>query len=162
MTPQQPPQTMRHTLGATKPVQPVVGVLAIAGGAIAAIGSFLPWIKIESQSSNGFDIGYITDSTGGGNDGLFILILGLAAAALAVHYFRSRNQLLSLGGLVLGVAAAGVAGYDFIKVYKALHDLCGGNCSPTDYISYGLYMGVVGGAVAAVASFFGMKREGGG
>jgi hypothetical protein len=142
-------------------VQPVVGIVAIAGAALAAIGSFVPWIDIEGRTGNGFDIGYITDSSGGGNDGLLVLLLALAAGALAIHYFMQVKKpllpLLSLGTLVLGVAAAAVAGYDFIKVYKDLKDL--GASSPMDYISFGLYLGFFGGLAAAAAAFMGLRRE---
>ena len=150
---------MRHTLGATKPVQPVIGVAVMIGAALAAIGSLLPWIDYGGFSASGFDGGYLTGSSmGDGNDGIVILLLGLAAAALAAHYFMKPNSLLSLGSLILGAAAAGVAAYDFIRLYKDIKDGCGG-CSVTDYLGYGLYVSIVGGVIAAGAAYVGFRRE---
>ena len=156
-------QTMRHTLGATKPVQPIIGVVAIAGAAAAALGAILPWIQAKisvadgpdsSYTLNGFDLGYITGgSIADGNDGILLIISGGVAALLAIHYFLNRNALLSLGSLVLGAAAAGVAGYNFMRLYSDIKD-------PLDYLSYGLYVSIAGGAIAAGAAFVGFKREG--
>jgi hypothetical protein len=91
-----------------------------------------------------------------GIDGIVILLLGLAAAGLAAHYFIKP---MSLASLILGAAAAGVAAYDFVRLYKDINDGCGG-CSPImDYLSYGLYVCIAGGAIAAGAAFMGLKRE---
>ena len=155
-----PTQTMpRRPAAATTAVQPVIGVIVIVGAALAAIGSFLPWLDFAGSTANGFDGGYLTGSSmGDGNDGILILLLGLAAAALAAHYFMKPNSLLSLGSLILGAAAAGIAAYDFIRLYKDINDGCGG-CSPMDYFGYGLYVSIVGGAIAAGAAFMGFRRE---
>jgi len=161
MTQQQPvaaQQIARRPMSAMPGVQPAIGIVVIIGAALAAIGSFLPWLDSGGYTANGFDGGYITGSSmGDGNDGIIILLLGLAAGALAIHYFRIKNPLLSLGSLVLGAAAAGVAGYNFIKLYKDINDA---GLSPADFISYGLFVSIVGGAIAAAASFIGLKREG--
>jgi hypothetical protein len=159
MTQQAGAPVARRPFGGLQPVQPVVGIVVIIGAAMAFIGSLVPWIDIQGRTGNGFDIGYITDSSGGGKDGWLILLLGLAAGALALHYFRLKNPLLSLGSLVLGAAATLVAGYNFAKVYADLNDLCGSACSPSSYISYGLYLAFFGGLIAAGASFIGLRRE---
>jgi len=160
MTQQQAaPQTMRHTLGAIKPTQPAVGIITIAGAVIAAFGTMLPWLDFAGASANGFDGGYLTGSSmADGNDGIVILLLGLAAGALAAHYFMKPNALLSLGSLVLGAAAAGVAGYNLVRLISDIRDSCGG-CNVMDYLGYGLFTTIVGGAIAAGAAFVGLKRE---
>ena len=150
---------MRHTLGATKPGQPAIGVAVMIGSALAVIGTMLPWIDFAGATANGFDIGYLTDSSGGGNDGIVILLLGLAAGALAVHYFMKPNPLLSLGSLILGAAAAGVAGYNLVRLISDIRDRCGG-CNVMDYLGFGLYVSIAGGAIAAGAAFMGFRREG--
>jgi hypothetical protein len=161
--PQQQPaatQTMRHTLGTTKPVQPAIGIAVIVGAALAVIGTMVPWIDFMGATANGFDGGYLTGSSmGDGNDGIVILLLGLAAGALAVHYFMKPNPLLSLGSLALGAAAAGVAGYDLVRLISDIRDGCGG-CNVMDYLGFGLYVSIAGGAIAAGAAFMGFKREG--
>jgi hypothetical protein len=162
MTQQRPAatQTMRHTLGATKPVQPIVGIAVMIGSAMAVVGTMLPWIDFAGATANGFDGGYLTGSSmGDGNDGIVILLLGLAAGALAVHYFMKPNPLLSLGSLILGAAAAGVAGYNLVRLISDIRDGCGG-CNVMDYLGYGLYVSIAGGAIAAGAAFMGFRREG--
>ena len=160
MTQQRPAatQTMRHTLGTTKPVQPIVGIAVMIGSALAVIGTMIPWIDFMGATPNGFDIGYLTDSSGGGNDGIVILLLGLAAGALAVHYFMKPNPLLSLGSLILGAAAAGIAGYNLVRLISDIRDGCGG-CNVMDYLGFGLYVSIAGGAIAAGAAFMGLQRE---
>ena len=162
MTQQRPAatQTMRHTLGATKPVQPIVGIAVMIGSALAVVGTMLPWIDFAGATANGFDGGYLTGSSmGDGNDGIVILLLGLAAGALAVHYFMKPNPLLSLGSLILGAAAAGVAGYNLVRLISDIRDGCSG-CNVMDYLGYGLYVSIAGGAIAAGAAFMGLRREG--
>ena len=150
---------MRHTLGATKPGQPAIGVAVMIGSALAAIGTMLPWIDFAGATANGFDGGYLTGSSmGDGNDGIVILLLGLAAGALAVHYFMKPNPLLSLGSLILGAAAAGIAGYNLVRLISDIRDGCGG-CNVMDYLGFGLYVSIAGGAIAAGAAFMGLRRE---
>jgi len=161
MTQQRPAatQTMRHTLGATKPVQPAIGVAVMIGSALAVIGTMVPWIDFAGATANGFDGGYLTGSSmGDGNDGIVILLLGLAAGALAVHYFMKPNPLLSLGSLILGAAAAGIAGYNLVRLISDIRDGCGG-CNVMDYLGFGLYVSIAGGAIAAGAAFMGLQRE---
>ena len=162
MTQQRPAatQTMRHTLGATKPVQPAIGVAVMIGSALAVIGTMVPWIDFAGATANGFDGGYLTGgSASDGNDGIVILLLGLAAGALAVHYFMKPNPLLSLGSLILGAAAAGIAGYNLVRLISDIRDGCGG-CNVMDYLGFGLYVSIAGGAIAAGAAFMGFRREG--
>jgi hypothetical protein len=162
MTQQRPAATQtvpRPASGPAGPVQPAIGIAVIVGSAIAVVGTVIPWLDFAGATTNGFDGGYLTGgSASDGNDGIVILLLGLAAGALAVHYFMKPNALLSLGSLVLGAAAAGVAGYNLFKLIADIRDACGG-CNVMDYLGFGLFTTIVGGAVAAVAAFIGFNRE---
>ena len=142
--------------------QPVIGIVAIIGAALALLGAFLPWIDISGATANGFDGGYLTGGStmGDGNDGIIIVLLALATAAVAAHYFFGRNNLAAIGVLVLGAAAGLLAAYNMVRLYSDLNDLCsGGGCSAMSSIGMGLYAGVAGGAIAAGAAFFGLRRS---
>jgi hypothetical protein len=153
------PRPAPRAVGVTSPVQPVVGIVVIIGAALAAIGSFTPWIDIAGATANGFDGGYLTGgSAGDGNDGILVLILALAAGGLAVHYFMRPIPMASIGGLILGAAAALLAGYNLIRLASDIRDMCG-DCNPMEYLGYGLYLGIAGGAIAAGAAYFGFRRE---
>jgi hypothetical protein len=150
----------RQPAGAAKAVQPGIGIAVMIGAALAVIGTMIPWLDFMGATANGFDGGYLTGSSmGDGNDGIVILLLGLAAGALAVHYFMKPNPLLSLGSLILGAAAAGVAGYNLVRLISDIRDGCGG-CNVMDYLGFGLYVSIIGGAIAAGAAFMGFRREG--
>jgi hypothetical protein len=153
------PRPAPRALGATSPVQTVIGIVVIIGAALAAIGSFMPWIDIAGATANGFDGGYLTGgSAGDGNDGILILILALAAGSLAVHYFMRPMPLASITGLILGAAAAALAGYNLIRLASDIRDMCG-DCNPMEYLGYGLYLSTVGGIATAAASFAGLRSE---
>jgi len=153
------PRPAPRAIGATTPMQPVVGIAVIIGAALAAIGSFLPWIDFAGATANGFDGGYLTGgSAGDGNDGVVILLIALAAGGLAAHYFMRPVPLASIGSLILGVAAAGLAGYNLVRLISDIRDGCGG-CNVMDYLGFGLYATIAGGAIAAGAAYFGLRRE---
>ena len=140
-------------------VQPVVGIMVIIGAALAAIGTLLPWLDFAGATANGFDGGYLTGgSAGDGNDGVVILLIALAAGGLAAHYFMRPMPLASIGSLILGAAAAGIAGYNLARLISDIRDGCGG-CNVMDYLGVGLYVSIVGGAIAAGAAYFGLRRE---
>ena len=98
----------------------------------------------------------MTSSKGDGNDGIIILIIAIAAAVLSITYFRSPNQLAGLGVLVLGVAIAGVAGYDMVKIISKLNEFNMG--SPTKYLGMGMYASIAGGVIVVAAAVFGFKQ----
>jgi hypothetical protein len=97
---------------------------------------------------------------GDGNDGIIIVLLALATAAVAAHYFFGRNKMAAIGVLVLGAAAGLVSAYNLVRLFSDLRDLCsGGGCSAMSSLGMGLYAGIAGGAIAAGAAFFGLKRS---
>ena len=130
--------------------QPYVGIAVIVGAALAAIGCLLPWIDAFGQTANGLDFGFVMDSTGGdGKDGMLILPLAIAAAALGVIHFKARNSLASLALIALGAAIVGIAGYNLWKVFDAMDSM--------EYVGIGLYMTIAGGLVTALAGLLGPR-----
>lgn len=144
--------------GEVAPGQPLVGIFVIVGAALAIIGCLLPWIDFASATANGFDGGYLTDSSGGGNDGILILVLSLAGAAFAVHYFFGRSSLASGSVLALEAGAAAIAAYNLLRLIADIRDGCSG-CNPLDYVGMGLYVAIAGGLIAAGAALIGLRRE---
>ena len=134
---------------ATSP-QPMIGIIAIAGAGLAAIGCFLAWVDAFGATINAFDFGYVTNSNGGdGMDGLLILAVAAAAAVLGGLSFKGRYNLANLALIALGVAIAGIAGYNLWKIVDAADSM--------KYIGIGLYMTIAGGIVTAVAGLLGPR-----
>jgi hypothetical protein len=149
------PQAARpapRTVGAATSAQPYVGIAVIVGAALAVIGCLLPWVDVLGTTINSFDFGYVTNSNGGdGKDGLLILPLAIAAAALGVLHFKARNSLATLAVIALGVAIVGIAGYNLWKVFDAADSL--------KYVGIGLYIIIAGGVVTALAGLFGPRMS---
>ena len=152
-----PGAAMSPQAGAARPVSStfaIVGIVAIAGAAIAMLGAILPWIDFMGSTTNGFDGGYITKELGGdGKDGILIILLGLGTAALSLTYFRNPNQLAGLGVLILGIAAGSAAGYNLVKLFSDINDM---GYKPTEVVGMGPYVSIVGGVITAVAALKGL------
>lgn len=79
------------------------GALMIAGGALAVIGVFLPWVSVDGGSSiNGMDDFLMSDLSVVESPGIVGLIGGLIGIGLGLA--------LVLAGRVLAVAIVGVVG----------------------------------------------------
>jgi hypothetical protein len=138
----------------------VVGVIAIAGAVLAVIGAFLPWVDRGFDTWNGFQAGYLTDPLGGeGVDGLAFLIVGLAAAGIALHYFFVRNAWASFGVVILGIAIYCLGVYDLVRlVHDARIKLDMSTRDALDLIGVGLYLCIAGGVVTSLAAMAGTWR----
>lgn len=143
-----------------------LGIVVIVGALLAVLGCLLPWADLDIWTGNGFDVGYLTDPKEGmGQDGLFVLLMGLVAAGVGVYYFYGRNALAGLALFALGAAIAAVAGYDVGKMVQAAQEFCDessgygfntGDCNALDIVGEGLYMTIAGGAVTALAGLAGL------
>jgi hypothetical protein len=97
-------------LGTTASPKPIVwaGAIIIAGGALAILGSFLPWVTataafVGTIGRNGID---------GGGDGMFTIIAGIIAALCGIALLaRSGRAIVARVGAL--ICAAGL-GYIFI------------------------------------------------
>lgn len=143
--------------------QTFTGVAVIAGAVLAVIGSLLTWADLELVTFNGFDVGYLTDPEEGlGNDGLFVLVIGLIVGVLAAHYFYGRNALASLAVIGLGLAAAGIGAYNMGKLIQETQAFCdeigASDCDALQVVGEGIYFTIAGGAVIAVAGLVGLIR----
>jgi len=141
-----------RTVGAATLPQPYVGIAAIVGAALAAIGCLLPWVDFLGITANAFDFGHVTSlGDGDGKDGLLILPIAVVAAVLGGLHFKGRNSLASMGLIALGAAIVVIAGYNLWKVYDAMDSM--------EYVGIGLYMTIVGGLVTALAGLFGPRMS---
>jgi hypothetical protein len=149
------PQAARpapRTVGAATLAQPYVGIAVIVGAALAAIGCFVAWVAGQGHPMNAFGLGFVTDSNGGdGKDGLLILPIAAAAAALASLYFKGRNSLAGLALIALGAAIVSIAGYNLWKIYNLANSM--------KYVGMGLYMTIAGGVVTALAGLLGPRMS---
>ncbi len=160
-------------VGATSELRPArradgmgiaLGVIAIVGAVAAVIGSLLPWAKVEffgiPISGNGFDIGYLTASDGNGSDGLIVLVMGLAAGAVSIHYFFTRNIWGSVALLILGVGVAVLGGYNLGRLVDDVRkefDVSGNDA--LDVVGEGLYGTIAGGAIIGLTAIVGCIRS---
>jgi hypothetical protein len=127
----------------------MTAAVILVGGALVAIGSFLPWATatgLVSVSKSGLD----------GGDGIFTLPFGVVIALLGL----SRLQRSGLPGnrlvmVILGVIAVGLAWFEGNHIQSQL------DAAASVYVVYSLGMGIyvmgVGGVLVVLASIFGER-----
>lgn len=95
---------------------PIGPILAIVGGALLAIGSFLSWATV---SGTGTDV----SATGmDGSDGVITLVAGLAALACGVIAMKAGRRALAVIAIVAGLIGAGVGLYDALTAKDSVLD----------------------------------------
>jgi hypothetical protein len=98
--------TIGGTMTADSRSTPLGPVLAIAGGALLAIGSFLTWAEVsgggQSESVSGTE----------GSDGWITLIAGLLVVGAGVAAFRATRRPLTILIIAMGLVGGGVGLYD--------------------------------------------------
>lgn len=120
--------------------------MMVVGGGAAVAGSFLAWITVKAmgqeQTIAGFQgDGKITVAAAG-----IAVVLGLIALAGK----GVPKASLMIVGVLAGLAAAGVAGYDYMQMRKAADTVekLGGSYTP----GIGIYLVMAGGAIAALGA----------
>lgn len=117
-------------------------LVALAGGIVVAVGSFLPWAQI----STGFGSVGLSGTQGG--DGYITLVLGGAAALVALLNLEKPATSLSRGIIVTaGILATLVGIFDMQNLNERLGEVDTSVAIPS--IGMGLFL-VIGGGIATV------------
>lgn len=126
---------------------PALVVVFVALGAVV-IGAFLPWVRASAG---------IFSVTRAGIDGDGVLTLVLAAIGGVLFAALRAQRQAAIAPLVTGTIALAIGAYDLADVTSKAHDL-----ARTSFVSAsagaGLYLTVVGAAVAVVASIVALRR----
>ena len=93
---------------------PIGAILAIAGGALLVVGSFLPWVTLTqggvSESATGID----------GSDGYVTVVAGLVALGAGIMMMRQTKRALAILALVAGLVGGGLGVYDALTVKDSI------------------------------------------
>lgn len=93
---------------------PIGSVLAIVGGALLVVGSFLVWVSLSgggfSESTTGVD----------GSDGWITFVAGLVAIAAGFLAIRSGRRALAVLAILAGLAGGGLGLYDALTVRDSI------------------------------------------
>jgi hypothetical protein len=150
-----------------------VAIAIVLSGVLVAFGTVLPWARLQTVlpnlnwvhiTVNGFDGGYVTGSSPrDGNDGLIVLLLGLAVALLGAHYFFGGDLLAGVVILAFALGASTIAAYEIFRLHgeQAFAWTCTTEGSCTGHHSwglarFGLYLIMVAGLIATIASLVGL------
>lgn len=151
----------------------VGAVLAIGGGAMLALGSFLAWAEVSgggtSVSAQGID----------GSDGYITLGAGIVALLLGIVLLREAKRALAIFAVVAGLLGGGVAVYDALTAEDSVLDSAAEELAPTIgaspeevrglldeaveagqlsiSLSIGIYGVIVGGVLALVGGILSLR-----
>ena len=134
---------------------PIAALLAIAGGAIAIASGWMPWETAFGQSITPMD-SVITDRTSDLANGYYLLAGGaialLCGLALFLKLVRtpSATTLIGLAAIVGGCLVVAVEAAAYSEMSDSLK---------VASLGYGLYAGVVGGAIAIAGGAMALRKS---
>lgn len=153
---------------------PLAAILAIAGGALLAIGSFLAWAEVSGSGTS------VTASGTDGSDGWITLVAGLIVLAVGATLLRGGGKRgLAVLAIVAALIGGGVGVYDALTAKDrvlddAAEELAGDFGGTAEEVralldqaidagqigislSIGLYLVIAGGALGVVGGVMGMR-----
>ncbi|MEX0990856.1 MAG: hypothetical protein WD004_01105 [Actinomycetota bacterium] len=166
---------------------PIAGVIVIIGGAVAAVGSFLPWVGVTIDPSVSLPPGTSASQSIGGlnqDSGKITLILGIVAIVAGLVMLSASSRGLRRGmaalALVAGLLVGGVVALNLAtrdsQLDAAFDDqaslIAGQIDAPPEEIeaqmrevftvgyAFGIYIALLGGAVALVGGVMGVASKG--
>lgn len=157
-----------------RPSAPIAGILAIGGGALLTIGSFLAWAEVSGGGTS------VTASGIDGSDGWITLVCGLLVLFAGITLVRAGGKrVIAIVAIVAGLVGGGVGLYDALTAKDrvlddAAEELAGQFGGTPEAVralldqaidagelgislSIGLYMVIVGGALGVVGGVLGMR-----
>ena len=155
---------------------PIGAVLAVVGGALLVIGSFLSWAEVSgggvSVSAKGID----------GSDGYITVVAGLVALAVGVAALRMPRRPLAVLAIIAGLVGGGLGVYDAVTAEDSVLDAAAEEIAPQFgataeevrsllddaiasgqldiSISIGLYVVIAGGVLALIGGVLQLTRAG--
>lgn len=127
---------------------PVGPVLIGLGGALIAIGSFLPWISASAPF-----VGTVSASgLQGGGDGIITLLGGIAILALAVVAYAGRSRGIAAGALLLSVGVGVVMIFDIPMINDRINQAQTTSSLVHGAMGAGVFATLVGAGVAVVGA----------
>ena len=166
---------MDQTENATR--APLAGILAIVGGALLAIGSFLAWAEVSGGGTS------VTAKGVDGSDGYITLAAGLIAIVLGIVMSRGTKKVLAILVILAGIVGGGIGLYDALTAKDSVLDAAAEELAPSFgasaeqvravldqaidagqlsvSISIGLYVVIAGGVVALVGGILGLRGSAG-
>jgi hypothetical protein len=166
---------MDQTEGSTR--APVGAVLAIVGGALMAIGSFLAWAEVSGGGTS------VTAKGVDGSDGYITLVAGAVALLLGIAMTRQARRMLAVLVILAGIVGGGIGLYDALTAKDSVLDAAAEELAPTFgasaeevraaldqaidagqlsvSISIGLYVVIAGGVVALIGGIMGIRGSAG-
>jgi hypothetical protein len=143
-------------------------VVALIGGAVLAISCFLPWLKIvgsgQSITING--LGKVSGAAGISrvdvSAGAVALVLGIIVVVLAALCLTLRRNNLTSAAMIAAILGLAFMVYKTIQIAKDSSDLNKQFTGSAKFsIGFGLFVGLVGAAVAVISAFVARRQTNG-
>lgn len=151
----------------------VAPILAIVGGVLLAVGSFLAWASVSGGGTS------ITAKGTDGSDGYITLVAGIIVVACGVLLLRGGKKVIAVIAIVAALIGGGVGLYDALTAKdRVLNDAAeelatqfGATTSEVRALldqaidagqiaislELGIYMVIVGGALGVVGGILGLR-----
>lgn len=153
---------------------PIAGLLAVLGGALLAIGSFLDWAEVSGGGTS------VTASGIDGTDGWITLVAGVLVLLAGVALLGvAGRKIIAIVAIVAGLVGGGVGLYDALTAKDRVLDDAAEELAPQVgstpeevralldqaidageigiSISIGLYMVIIGGVLGIVGGVLGLR-----
>jgi len=162
---------MDHTEGSTR--APVGAILAMVGGVLLAVGSFLAWAEVSGGGTS------VTAKGIDGSDGYITLAAGAVALLVGIAMTRQARRMLAVLVILAGIVGGGIGLYDALTAKDSVLDAAAEELAPTFgasaetvrvaldqaieagqlsvSISIGLYVVIAGGVVALIGGIVGLR-----